>query len=45
MAIMVLHTGGPKEDLWLDNDNMKYDGALFSALNINMGLTTPGLKT
>ena len=30
MAIMVLHTWGPKEDLWLDNDNKKYDGALFS---------------
>ena len=34
MAIMVLHTRGRKEDLWLDKDNMKYDGALFSAPNI-----------
>ena len=31
MAIMLLHTGGPKKDLWLEKGSGKYQGALFNA--------------
>ena len=31
IAIMLLHTGGPKQDLWLADGDSKYEGALFLA--------------
>ena len=31
VAIMLLHTGGPKQDLWLASGDINYDGALFLA--------------
>jgi hypothetical protein len=34
MAIMLLHSGGPKEDLWLKEANSKYEEALFTAPNL-----------
>jgi hypothetical protein len=42
MAIMVLHCGGPKEDLWLQENNAKYEDAVFAAPNIaQYGLDYP----
>ena len=29
IAILLLHTGGPKQDLWISGGDMKYEGALF----------------
>eukprot|EP00873_Tetraselmis_striata_P044287 jgi/Tetstr1/464551/TSEL_009308.t1 len=31
MAILIIHSGGPKEDLWLKPGNEKYHGAFFTA--------------
>ena len=40
LALMLLHTGGPKEDLWLKSGAAKYDGSLFVADDLGQhGLT------
>ena len=31
VAILLLHTGGPKQDMWLGQGDSKYDGAFFLA--------------
>jgi hypothetical protein len=42
MAIMVLHSGGPKEDLWLQENNAKYEDAVFAVPNLGQyGLDYP----
>jgi hypothetical protein len=31
MAILICHTGGPKDDMWLHHGNEKYKGAFHTA--------------